>query len=90
MHIAQLLDIITLVTTKPPAARDVRGMWTGHNRQTWWGLWVVGWVVMAVSHQGFRFELKTRGEHFGTVRHSGERHTIIENRYPFENIWGCV
>ena len=39
--------------------------------------WLSG-VVMAVSLQGFRFELKTRGEHFGAVCHSGERHTTIE------------
>ena len=39
---------------------------------------------MAVSLQGFRFELKVRGEHFGTVCHSGERHTAIEKSMP---IW---
>ena len=49
---------------------------------------MVGWVVMAVSHQGFRFELKTRGEHFGTVRHSGERHTIIEKTGVHLRIFG--
>ena len=45
--------------------------------------WLSG-VVMAVSLQGFRFELKVRGEHFGTVCHSGERHTAIEKSMP---IW---
>ena len=31
-----------------------------------------------ISLPGFRFELKARGGHFGTVCHSGERHTAIE------------
>ena len=40
--------------------------------------------MMAVSLKGFRFELKARGEHFETVCHSGERHTTVEKRCPFE------
>ena len=32
MCIAQLFDSITLVTTEPPAARDVMDMLTGHGR----------------------------------------------------------
>ena len=49
--------------------------------------WLSG-VVMAVSHQGFRFELKVRGERFGAVCLSGERHTTIEKTDVHMRIFG--